>query len=140
MLLQSVNIFKLRLATYKNAKKLCLFDYNLPLSFRNKTIKMTRKTVAGFTRYGTKTAVFFKKHAFLLHVLNKNKNQILSMICSGLSENRKKLIPSGKKTQSVLIANSCSRKIQKNFQSAKITFRKNFVLPADALSRKILTQ
>ena len=59
---------------------------------------MTRKTVAGFTRYGTKTAVFFKKYAFLLHVLNKNKNQILSMICPGLSENRKKLIPTGKKT------------------------------------------
>ena len=66
-----------------------LFNYNLPLSFRNKTIKMTSKTVAGFTGYGTNTAVLFKKYAFLLHVLNKNKNQILSMICLGLSENRK---------------------------------------------------
>ena len=52
-------------------------------------IKMTSKTVAGFTQYGTNTAVFFKKYAFLLLVLNKNKNQILSMICPGLSENRK---------------------------------------------------
>ena len=32
-----------------------------------------------------------------------------------------------KKNQSVLIANSSSRKIQKNLQSAKINFRKNFV-------------
>ena len=38
-----------------------------------------------------------------------------------------KLISSGKKTQSVLIANSSSSKIQKNLQSAKINFRKNFV-------------
>ena len=99
------------------------------------------KTVAGFTRYGTNIAVFFKKYAFLLHVLNKNKNQILSMICPGLSENRKNSFPEAKKKkQSVLIANSSSRKMQKNLQSAKITFRKNFVLPADALSRKILTQ
>ena len=88
-LFQSLNIFKLRLATYKNAKKLCLFNYNLPVSFRNKTIKMTSKSVAGFTRYGTNTGEFFKKYAFLLHVLNINKNQILSMICTGLSENRK---------------------------------------------------
>ena len=50
---------------------------------------MTSKTVAGFTRYGTNTAVSFKKYAFLLHFLNKNKNQILSIICLGLSENRK---------------------------------------------------
>ena len=63
------------------------------------------------------------------------------MICPGLSENRKNSFPEAKKTkQSVLIANSSSRKMQKNLQSAKITFRKNFVLPADALSRKILTQ
>lgn len=38
-----------------------------------------------------------------------------------------KLIPSGKKTQSALIAISSSPKIQKNLQSAKINFRKNFV-------------
>ena len=68
---------------------MCLFNYNFPLSFRNKTIKMTSKTVAAFTRYGTNIVVFFKKYLFLLHVLNKNKNQILSMICPGLSENRK---------------------------------------------------
>ena len=50
---------------------------------------MTSKTVAAFTWYGTNIAVFFKKYASLSHVLNKNKNQILSMICPGLSENRK---------------------------------------------------
>ena len=38
-----------------------------------------------------------------------------------------KLIPCGKKKKSVLIANSSSRKIQKNLRSAKINFRKNFV-------------
>ena len=54
---------------------------------------MTSKTVAGFTRYGTNTAVFFQKYAFSLHVLNKNKNQILSMICLG-----QKSISSGKKS------------------------------------------
>ena len=33
-----------------SAKKLCLFNYNLSLRFRNKTIKMTGKTpVTGFT-------------------------------------------------------------------------------------------
>ena len=62
------------------------------------------------------------------------------MICPGLSENRKNSFPEAKKKQSVLIANSSSRKMQKNLQSAKINFCKNFVLPADALSRKILTQ
>ena len=38
-----------------------------------------------------------------------------------------KINPQWQKTQSALIANSSSRKIQKNLQSAKINFRKNFV-------------
>ena len=64
---------------------------------------MTSKTVAAFTRYGTNIAVFFKKYAFLLHVLNKNKNQILSI--SDLSWTflkSQKLIPSGKKKKNNL--------------------------------------
>ena len=109
---------------------MCLFNYNLPPSFRNKTTKMTSKlslVLHGAVRYGTHTAVFLKKYMhFCCTYSIKTKIKYYQWFVLDFLKIAK-INPQWQKTQSALIANSSSRKIQKNLQSAKINFRKNFV-------------
>ena len=61
---------------------------------------------------------------YFLHVLDKN--EILAMICPGLSENRK-INSQQEKPVCLKIAKIGSGKTKKNGQSAKINSRQNFV-------------
>ena len=63
---------------------MCLFNYNLPFSFRNKTVY----NELGVLHRVPMPQYCFIKNVFLLHVLNKNENIINAGYCV-LSENRK---------------------------------------------------
>ena len=81
-----VNILELEFARQKySTKKSRLFNYNLSLPFRNKTVY---NELTGFTQ-GTHTVVLFENMYFYnLHVLNNNE-YIISAGYWVLSENRK---------------------------------------------------
>ena len=98
--------------------------------FRSETKRLKRRAKLSLVLHGTvRTPQYPLKNMHFCCTFSIKTN-LKSNIINYLSWTfwkSQKLIPSGKKSQSVLIANSSSRKIQKNLQSAKIKFGKNFV-------------
>ena len=106
----------------------CIFSITTCL-FRSETKRLKWRAKLSLVLHGTvRTPQYpLKNMHFCCTFSIKTKIKSVINDLSWTFWKSQKLIPSGKKSQSVLIANSSSRKIQKNLQSAKLNFRKNFV-------------